>query len=242
MKRKTIKKRLYRALRKSELLVLNSQLIQNQKLDDFILVNEAYSHIVPTYKLRETEEYRTFFSFTEDLTVAKKLITKYPNTYTKIGFLDIEITDAFTTNNPNILFAMPVFRVSDWVELIAFSYEENKNIINLNYSRKPINFINSIIYSRWSPMSLANANKEYLLICKKLTLSIIDETTLANTPNSISLTSEKDFLIKDYKNNFDVVNLLEKQLKPLKISEVRKETLKKELKELKNYYNGYLII
>ena len=238
MKRKNIKKRLYRALRANE-LILTSQLIQDHKLaDDFVPLNEAYSHIVPSYKLRETEKYRTVFSFTEDLAVAKKLLKNHPDTYVNIGYIDIEMTDAFTTNNINILFAMPVYRLSDWVELMSFSYDNNKCISNLNYSCKDIHFVNAIIYSRWSAMSLATANKEYLLICDNLIPSILDDTTQANTSNSIPLTAEKDFLVKNYKNNVAVVSLLEKQLLPLDISKDRKELLLTKLKELKKYYKS----
>ena len=53
MKHRPITKRLYRALRKDE-TILTSNLVENHKLKDINLLNEIYSHIMPTYKLRES--------------------------------------------------------------------------------------------------------------------------------------------------------------------------------------------
>lgn len=132
MKQIPTKKRLYRALRKEE-TILTSNLIENHKLKDINLLNEIYSHIMPTYKLREPNSFRTVFSFTEDIDIAKKLLKNYPETYVSIGYIDIEITDSFTTNRDDVLFIIPAFRVSDWVELMAYTYKTNKKISNLNY-------------------------------------------------------------------------------------------------------------
>lgn len=161
MKQILTKKRLYRALRKDE-TILTSNLIENHKLKDINLLNEIYSHIMPTYKLRESNSFRTVFSFTEDIDIAKKLLKNHPKTYVSIGYIDIEIADSFTTNRDDVLFIIPAFRVSDWVELMAYTYKTNKKISNLNYACYDIEFINAIICSRWSARSLANANKEYM--------------------------------------------------------------------------------
>ena len=234
-----IKKRLYRALRKNE-LVLTSDLIEDHKLKKgTVLLNEAYSHIIPTYKLRENQNFRTVFSFTDDINVARRLIQDYPDTYTKIGYIDIEITDAFTTNNPNVLFAMPVHRLSDWVELMAYSYDTQKDITNLNYSCKNINFINAVVFSRWSVMSLAFSNMEYLVICDNLKPTILD-TDNEEAARGVYDLSTRDYLIKDYHKCIDIVNLLRKQLESLKISQVRKDNLRTRLDELKIYYNAQL--
>ena len=66
MKQIPTKKLLYRALRKDE-TILTSNLIENHKLKDINLLNEIYSHIMLTYKLRESNSFRTVFSFTEDI-------------------------------------------------------------------------------------------------------------------------------------------------------------------------------
>ena len=73
MKHRPTTKRLYRALRKDE-TILTSNLVENHKLKDINLLNEIYSHIMPTYKLRESNSFRTVFSFTEDIDIAKKLL------------------------------------------------------------------------------------------------------------------------------------------------------------------------
>ena len=230
MKHRPTTKRLYRALRKDE-TILTSNLVENHKLKDINLLNEIYSHIMPTYKLRESNSFRTVFSFTEDIDIAKKLLKKYPEIYACIGYVDIEITNSFTTNRNDVLFIIPAFRVSDWVELMAYTYKTNKKISNLNYKCYDIEFINAIICSRWSARSLANANKEYILICDQLSPTII-------TGISQSETSIKDFLINDYHNNIATIKHLKKQLIPLEISQRRKLLLDNELTNLLTYYTS----
>ena len=78
-------------------------------------------------------------------------------------------------------------------------------------------FINAIICSRWSARSLANANKEYILICDQLSPTIITDIENHNGVSQ-SETSIKDFLIGDYSNNIATIQQLKKQLIPLKIS------------------------
>lgn len=234
MKQIPTKKRLYRALRKEE-TILTSNLIENHKLKDINLLNEIYSHIMPTYKLRESNSFRTVFSFTEDIDIAKKLLKNYPETYVSIGYIDIEITDSFTTNRDDVLFIIPAFRVSDWVELMAYTYKTNKKISNLNYYCYDIEFINAIVCSRWSARSLANANKEYILICDQLSPTIITDIENHNGVSQ-SETSIKDFLISDYNNNIATIQQLKKQLIPLKISQRRKLLLDNELTNLLAYY------
>ena len=234
MKHRPITKRLYRALRKDE-TILTSNLVENHKLKDINLLNEIYSHIMPTYKLRESNSFRTVFSFTEDIDIAKKLLKKYPETYVSIGYIDIEITDSFTTNRDDVLFIIPAFRVSDWVELMAYTYKTNKKISNLNYKCYDIEFINAIICSRWSARSLANANKEYILICDQLT-DIENYNGISQSETSI-----KNFLINDYSNNIATIEHLKKQLIPLKISQRRKLLLDNELTNLLTYYTSKIV-
>lgn len=236
MKHRPTTKRLYRALRKDE-TILTSNLVENHKLKDINLLNEIYSHIMPTYKRRESNSFRTVFSFTEDIDIAKKLLKKYPETYVSIGYIDIEITDSFTTNRNDVLFIIPAFRVSDWVELMAYTYKTNKKISNLNYKCYDIEFINAIICSRWSARSLANANKEYILICDQLSPTIITDIENYNGISQ-SETSIKDFLINDYHNNIATIKHLKKQLIPLEISQRRKLLLDNELTNLLTYYTS----
>lgn len=236
MKHRPTTKRLYRALRKDE-TILTSSLIENHKLKDINLLDEVYSHIMPTYKLRESATFRTVFSFTEDVNIAKKLLKNYPDIYVSIGYIEIEISDAFTTNQNGVLFIIHAFRVSDWVELMAYNYPANKRIKNLNYSCSDIELINAIISSRWSARSLANANKEYILICDHLSLTIITDIENYNDVSQTE-TSILDFLIKDYQNNIATIQRLKSQLATLKISQRRKQLLNNELTNLQTYYTS----
>ncbi|NLI71238.1 MAG: hypothetical protein GX361_00720 [Bacteroidales bacterium] len=192
---------------------------------------------MPTYKLRESATFRTVFSFTEDVNIAKKLLKNYPDIYVSIGYIEIEISDAFTTNQNGVLFIIPAFRVSDWVELMAYNYPANKRIKNLNYSCSDIELINAIISSRWSARSLANANKEYILICDHLSLTIITDIENYNDVSQTE-TSILDFLIKDYQNNIATIQRLKSQLATLKISQRRKQLLNNELTNLQTYYTS----
>lgn len=208
--------RLYRALRKDEAVLTSTALIENHSLKKGInLLNEIYSHIVPTHKLRECETYRTVFSFTDDICIAKKLLKNHPDTYICIGYIDVQITDSFTTNKNEILFVIPAFRLSDWVELMAYSRAET--ILNLNYTRSSIDLINAVIPSHWSVLSLANTNREYILVCDHLSPTIIAdlENYVAIPPFRIS---NKDLLISDYKRNMAIILKIQKQLSALKTS------------------------
>lgn len=230
--------RLYRALRKDETVLISSSLIENHSLKkDTNLLNEAYSHIVPSYKLRECESYRTIFSFTDDICIAKKLLEKHPDTYKSIGYVDVQITDAFTTDRDEVLFVMPAFRLSDWVELMAYSRAET--ILNLNYSRSSIDLINAVIPSHWSVLSLANTNREYILVCDHLTPTII-----ADLENYVAIPSfrisNKDLLSRDYKRNIAIILKIQKQLSALNYSSRQTLFVDSELTNLLAYYRAKL--
>lgn len=224
------KKRLYRALRKNE-KTLHSSLIEHNKLkSDISFLNEVYSHIVPSYTLRESAAFRTVFSFTEDINIARNLLRRYPNTYTSVGYVEVDIANAFDANHPDILFITPAFRLCDWVELMA--YDQANEIKNLNYNRK-VPLINAVIYSRWAAMSLAYTNREFLIICNHLTPLPIDDSSCVDT---FIQPSVRDLLSKDFEKNIHVVRSLKRQLEPLQISFSRKKALARELDELLIHY------
>ena len=84
---------------------------------------------------------------------------------------------------------------------------------------------------------MANANKEYILICDHLSLTIITDIENYNDVSQTE-TSILDFLIKDYQNNIATIQRLKSQLATLKISQRRKQLLNNELTNLQTYYTS----
>ena len=238
--------RLYRAMPMNE-KILNSHKRVFSKgqnvISNICVLNEIYSQIIPTHKLNKASRNRIIFSFTDDIDVACRFIEKYPMTYNKIGYIDLEISDetsALLINNENVLFIKPIFRLSDWIDLAIYNVSENKNyctpitINNVNYARKEFPLINTLVPSRWGALSLARAAREYVVICQNLVPSILSKKDIDYERKNKHLKDYNLFLSdNDSIRKKEVVKSLKNDLENINISKVRKDYLFKLLSECK---------
>ncbi|NLB56450.1 MAG: hypothetical protein GX811_11955 [Lentisphaerae bacterium] len=198
--------RLYRAIPANE-TTLNSHQKAFSKGDNVLgnisILDEIYSHIMPTHNLDVTHQNRIIFSFTDDIDVACRLIEKHPAVYSKIGYIDTEVPeDAFAllSRNSNILLVKPVFRRSDWVDLALYSASANGytqfDVSNVNYASKGVPLINTLVPSRWGALSLARTEREYVVICRAFVPAIMSANDIASAGAGKHL-KEFDLFISD---------------------------------------------
>lgn len=183
------------------------------------LLNEVYSHIMPTYKLPQVQKKRVIFSFTDDIKVACSFVTKNPKVYTAIGYIDIDVPkNPLKIESSNIYCIIPVYRVSDWIELAAFY--DTVEIQNINYNRRT-RLSHTLIPSRWGALSLACSAREYAIICSKL------EPKLLLFEKDIRKEQENKQGVYDFdlgsNNKKNVINAVKKDIELLEISQKRKE-------------------
>ena len=174
--------RLYRALhqRETALGYLESYDFENESI-----IDEAYSHILDSYPLKDERGERTIFSFTADLSVAVSLVKDNSLDYDSIAYIDAPISrdanisrdahiskSAFFSSNENTLspcedskarvIIKPVFRAFDWFDMAI--YCQKLSLSNLNITRlpiAPIPLINTLIPSRNGALSKARAMNEF---------------------------------------------------------------------------------
>lgn len=239
--------KLFRALPwKESILNSNDKVFSNNIISNNInLMNEIYSHIMPSYKLSQASKRKTIYSFTDDIDVAYRLVTNYPEIYNKIGYIELDITgesSALIENSKKILLVKPIFRFSDWIDLASYNViitEDINTIItvnNTNYKREPLPLINTLIPSRWGALSLASTAREYAVICKDLVPSILSEEQIDNEINNKEI-QNYDLLLSNniFKKRY-IINSMEKSFKQINISQSRSEYLQKMLKEYKANY------
>lgn len=169
--------RLYRALTVQEYdvhskkfeLNSDSRAFDNNSLsNDINLLDEVYSHIMPTHKLPSAQSRRIIFSFTDNIKVAYRFLTRFPEHYKTIGYIDFDIPEnPINIQSPEISCIIPIFRTSDWISLAA--HYNTTNVHNVNYDRDyPTKLSSTLIPSRWGALSLAGAAREYAVICNRL--------------------------------------------------------------------------
>ena len=189
--------RLYRALhqRETALGYLESYDFENESI-----IDEAYSHILDSYPLKDERGERTIFSFTADLSVAVSLVKDNSLDYDSIAYIDAPISrdaciskGAFFSSNENNLFPCedskakiiikPVFRAFDWFDMAI--YCQKLSLSNLNITRlpiAPIPLINTLIPSRNGALSKARAMNEFAVFFRgkfaPRLLDLADEKTL----------------------------------------------------------------
>ncbi|ENK0556055.1 hypothetical protein AB2T19_000807 [Clostridium botulinum] len=236
--------RLYRAMSMNE-KILNSHKRVFSKgknaISNICVLNEIYSQIIPTHNLNKASQNRIIFSFTDDIDVACRFIEKYPTTYNKIGYIDVEISDetsALLINNENILFIKPIFRLLDWIDLATYNVSENKNyctsitVNNVNYARKEFPLINTLVPSRWGALSLARTAREYVVICQNLFPTILSKKDINYERKNKHLENFNLFLSdNDSTTKKEVIKSLKNDLENVDISQVRKDYLFKMLSE-----------
>lgn len=210
-KEETANIRLYRAMRTTEIEEgLNSTLLLNAygKLKErTIWLDEVYSHIVKTHSLREKGLNRGIISFTPAYELAERIVRDFPGEYAGIFQLDLVIYGPTKTNNTNVLFAMPVYKLQHWIELAANA--GRNQIKNLNYNAADVSLINAIAYNSSSVCSYANAYKEYALVCKNLKLRKADSMVSQKTTHTNKVNYKFDNITD--KNRYDVARMLLEQ-------------------------------
>ncbi len=230
--------RLYRAMPMNE-KVLNShkRVLSNGQnfISNICVLDEIYSQIIPSHNLNKAIHKRILFSFTDDIDVACRLIEKYPTSYSKIGYIDVEISDetsALLINNENILFIKPIFRLSDWIDLAIYNVSQNINycssitVNNVNYTRKEIPLINTLVPSRWGALSLAYAAREYMVICRNLSPTILLKKDIDYERKNKNLKDYNMFLSdNDSTTKKEIIVSLKNDLRDITISQVRRDYL-----------------
>lgn len=212
------------------------------------IIDEIYSHIIPSHKLPKARKRQVVYSFTDDITVACNFLKKHPKIYEKIGYIDVDIADDYSAQintNKTILLVKPVFRVLDWIDMATYDLIQNKikkdetdtiKVNNMNYTVAPIRLANTLIPSRWGVLSLASSSREYAVICQNLTLTILSKEEIENEPYpnefknydlalcDASLSETKEY----YKA---VINYLNNDVNKLRITESRKAYIVNQLSD-----------
>ena len=234
--------RLYRAMPTNETTLNSHQRALSKTknaLSDICLLDEIYSHIMPTHNLDIAHLNRVVFSFTDDIDVTYSLTEKYPATYAKIGYIDIkspENSSALLKGDPNLLLVKPIFRLSDWVDLAIYcagkSVHTSINVHNVNYASKGVPLINTLVPSRWGALSLAHTAREYVVICKNLVPAIMSANDIASTRADKHL-KDFDLFVSDNNpsNKKKVIDCLQNDLRKIIITEVRRNYLSEKLDE-----------
>ena len=175
--------RLYRAMGINETeLNSNQRAFINGKLNvDINLINEMYSHIVRSSNDSYAQERKIIFSFTYDINKAIEILNKYPNFYSRIGYIDIYFL-GINDNGP-VKWVWPVYRIEDWVK--AEYYLKKVDDLDLTYQN--INFekesnikklVNTLIPSQNGVCSYAKKANEYHIICQGLLPIILDNSKI----------------------------------------------------------------
>lgn len=236
--------RLYRAMPMNE-KTLNShkRIFYNDQnaISNICILDEIYSQIIPTHDLNKARQNRILFSFTDDIYVACRFLKKYPETYEKIGYIDVDISDktsALLINNKNILFIKPVFRFLDWIDLAAYRLSKSKKnctsitVNNVNYTRKKIPLINTLVPSRWGALSLARTAREYMVICQNLSPTILSKKEIDYERKTKCLKNFNLFLSDNNSTiKKEVIKILKKDLENINVSHKHKDYLIKMFSE-----------
>lgn len=234
--------KLFRALPKDE-NELNSdeRAFQADSMNpNLIILDEVYSHIIPSHKLSQASARRVIYSFTDDIDVADMLVKKYPQTYSKIGCINVNLTEessAFAAKDENIFCVKPVFRLADWIDMAAYKInksEEYSGILtvdNTNYAQAPIPLINILVPSRWGALSLARSYREYAVICRDIVPAIFTEEEIEAEKSEKKVIDYDLLLLDDVDTKRKVIESLISDLKTLDISEAHKEYLLRRLND-----------
>jgi len=247
--------RLYRAMLKDE-DILSSHVrafsSDKKKIDNISFSDEIYSHIMPTYKLDGAKSRKVIYSFTDDIDVACMFLKKYSKFYDRIGYIDIDTNEKSSAliNGENIFLVKPIFRMWDWIDLVAYNLTQNNlcktklTLTNTNYKSCSVPFINALVPSRWGALSLAYTSREYAVICQNLSLNILSKVEIKNECRHKKIEEHNLFLcnIDDEKiiNNFKkALIVLKSDIENIQITSNRKKYVIKEFSNCEQYLQNH---
>lgn len=243
-----ISQRLYRAVRERELIGGATSVVPYvfEGIYDFGKYLDAmYSHEIPSHTLYKNSLY---YSWTSDLQTAKQFLNGQKGTggYVAIAYVDLifDTEQGMPVNlSDEILFAYPLHRRENWIDMLIMKEYYYKSITNnnkhvrldnLNYkARKKPYFLSNILKVRNNAYSLATNTNEYVLILNTNKYTVIDNLEDYKEPvrNSkqiylgitswILRTSKVDFAMKASVNR--VVGALEKDMDFYKANDIISE-------------------
>lgn len=149
------------------------------------ILNEVYTHTMPSHKLEISRKERIIISFTDDIQVALMFVRKNKEVYKAIGYIDIEfpynpISVDDSLKSKGVFSIIPIYRIADWVEMAIYNNTtEIKNIV----SGRTTALVNTLIPSHLGAFSLAHTSREYAIICRKLTVNIMSDEEIAEYIN-----------------------------------------------------------
>lgn len=251
--------RLYRAVRERELKGISSV-----KPDEFsgifdfkYYLDAMYSHEIPSHTLHKNELY---YSWTPNLEIAKQFLIGKKGTggYVAIAYIDVlfDTEKGLPTNlSKEILFAYPLNRRENWIDMLVIREYYSKTIINgkylelnnLNYkARKKPYFLSNLLMVRNSAFSLAAKTEEYVLIMKNAKCSVIGDIEEYKVPirnNNSIYTGITHWLFKKAKADYimrqsikSVIVALEKDMDLYKENNVISFMDYKEIKNIVDVY------
>lgn len=188
------------------------------------VLNEIYTHTMPSHKLETSRKERIIISFTDDIRVALMFMKKNKKVYKAIGYIDIEFPGNPMCVNESlkgqgIFSIIPTYRISDWVEMAI--YNNTATVKNVASCRTTA-LVNTLIPSRWSAFSLAHTSREYAIICRKLTVNIMSEKEIEECKNQKTCYYNPNYqLSNSIWQRKRIINQLRAELKNLNITAKR---------------------
>lgn len=236
--------RIYRAIQQRELEGIEGQPINiiDTQIERFL--DLAYSHEMSSHT-HANERKSIFFSWTSDYRIAKQFLEKKKGTggYIGIAYADIQINEQGIIFPNEIMFAYPLFRRENWIDLLIIREYYKKNsenekendyieIENMNYkTKKKPRFLSNLLLVRNNAFSMACRTKEYILIYgKQYNYNLIDD-----------IEQYKDQNVSELEELKYTTGITEKLIQKANTDKYMLETIKSVMsklkKEVEEYYN-----
>lgn len=237
--------RLYRALYKDEHTLTSNERAFDKDgniTDDINVLEEIYGHVVKSHSRPYPKSRKIIFSFTDDIKDAYSFIEKYPESYDAIGYIDIN-EFGFVDQN-GIKFVYPIYRLGDWVELLAkyTRNEETLEYIHVNYQPPTLfkkGLASSLLPSHNGVLSYAKTANEYAVIganIKPIIIPLEEVEKIANA-NKVIESTPSIYLSNNTERKNIIIESIRRNVATLPLEETRRLTLNRWLDEYKEEIN-----